>query len=211
MDTQTAQALQTYASISLTVLTVATLGVLILYTVETSRLRRAAQAQSVETASLLKEAQVQNETALRPIVALNIEHTLIGDDLHASSDTRTLHLRNMGKGPAFNVTLTPLNGDHDVAYAFHHPDLLAEGETVLVHVGEYNDAGNPLMTWQSVEEVIFGSGAISLPQMLTINYRSATGKAYETVQRLDGRTVESLNLEFDKSRLIPVFNTPPSA
>ena len=59
MDTQTAQALQTYASIALTVLTAATLGVLIKYTVETSRLRTAAQAQTVETADLLKEAQVR--------------------------------------------------------------------------------------------------------------------------------------------------------
>ena len=212
MDTQTAQSLQTYASIALTLFTAATLGVLIWYTVETSALRKAVQAQTVETASLLKEAQIQNETALRPIVALNIEHTLICDERRASSDIRTLQLRNMGKGPAFNVMIATLNGDHDAAYAFLHPDLLAEGETVLVHVGDYNDAGSPLMmTWQAVEEVIFVHGAISLPQMLTINYRSATGKVYETVQRLDGRTAETLDLEFDKSRLVPVFNTPPSA
>ncbi|MCZ2152989.1 MAG: hypothetical protein LC114_03640 [Bryobacterales bacterium] len=212
MDSQTATTFQAYASIALTILTAATLGVLIWYTVETSKLRKTAQAQTAESANLLEEAQIQNETALRPIVALSIEHTLITDSERASSDTRLLKLRNLGKGPAFNVMIATLDGDDDAKYAFFHPDCLAEGESSQVHLGAYDNAGTPLMmTWQAIEELIYIRQVISLPQMLTVNYRSATGKVYETVQRLDGRTPETTDLEFDKTRLVPAFNTPPTA
>ncbi len=48
-----------------TVAVVLTLIVLVWYTVETYRLRKAAQAQITETAKLLTEAQRQNDTSLR--------------------------------------------------------------------------------------------------------------------------------------------------
>jgi hypothetical protein len=74
--------------------------------------------------------------------------------------------------------IATLNGDQGAAYAFVHPDLIAEGETVLVHVGDYKAAGSPvMMTWQAVETIIVVDGAITAPQMLVINYRSATAKS----------------------------------
>ncbi|MGD1094033.1 MAG: hypothetical protein ABSB35_18875 [Bryobacteraceae bacterium] len=48
-----------------TIAVVLTLIVLVWYTVETYKLRKAAQAQMTETANLLTEAQRQNQTSLR--------------------------------------------------------------------------------------------------------------------------------------------------
>lgn len=61
MTPQTAQVLQTYAALVLTAATVLTLGVLMWYTIETYRLRKAAQVQTTQTASLVKEAGAQTE------------------------------------------------------------------------------------------------------------------------------------------------------
>src|SRR5438270_1250062 len=76
-----------------TIAVLLTLGVLIWYTVETYRLRLAAQDQTAKTGHLLtesqkqnetslrlvEEAQTQNETALRPIVALTLQHKFATD------------------------------------------------------------------------------------------------------------------------------------
>ena len=85
MTTQTAQALQPYAELSLTVLTLLMLGVLVWYTIETARLRRAAQKQ--------------NSISLLPIVELSID-----------ACANTFKIRNIGRGPAFNVAIQHLPG-----------------------------------------------------------------------------------------------------
>lgn len=102
-----------YAS---TIAVVLTLVVLIWYTVETSRLRVAAQKQTEETekllaeaqsqnrvsASLLKEAQWQNETAVMPMLA--VIHELSKD----GRDRPIIAIQNAGPGTAFNLSADPV-------------------------------------------------------------------------------------------------------
>jgi hypothetical protein len=94
---------------------------------------------------------------------------------------------------------------------FHHPDTLAKGEESVVYLGDFVSKGQPLMMpWAAVEEIVFGAKAIPLPQMLTINYWSATGKLYETVQRLDLTAANTtLTLEFDRCGLLDLQSKSP--
>jgi hypothetical protein len=166
---------------------VLTIVFLIWYTYKTYRLRKAAQEQTVKAGDLLteaqrqneasqrlvEEAQNQNETALRPIVALTL-HEILDMDLagRASTERRNLRMRNLGNGPAFNVTSEHLSGDGEAKYVFFHPDIMAKDEDVIVYLGDFDATGNPLMmNWEAIETVIFGHHAIPLPQMITINYR----------------------------------------
>jgi hypothetical protein len=84
-----------YAS---TVLVGLTLVVLIWYTVETSRLRKAAQKQIEATGKLLAEAQRQNEIAVMPMFALYPE-------VMSDGRQRRIILENVGLGPAFNLSI----------------------------------------------------------------------------------------------------------
>ncbi len=59
-----------------------------------------------------------------------------------------------------------------------------------------------MMDWEAMEEVILGRDAVPLPQMITIDYRSATGKLYHTRHRLDRTSTGTLTLEFDKSAVL---------
>ena len=209
------QTLVEWAQLALVLLTGLTLVYLIKYTQETSQLRiaardqvevsnqllRAAQDQNSVNQRLLQEAQVQNETALRPILAFALQETLTHDETgRAIAEGRKLHLKNLGNGPALNVTVEYLEGDGETRFVFHHPDTLARGEDSVVYIGDFVSKGKPLMIpWDALEEVVFGAKAIPLPQMLTIQYRSAAGKLYETVQRLDLTAANTtLTLEFDR-------------
>jgi hypothetical protein len=149
---------------------------------------------------LVEEAQTQNETALRPIVALTLQHKFATDESgRAASESRTLQVRNLGNGPAFNVTIEHLSGDGDAKYVFFHPDTLAKDESAVVYVGEFDGKTPFVLGWDALEEVIFGHEAISLPQMISINFQSATGKPYHTAQRLDGDAPDTLRFEFHRS------------
>src|SRR5262249_1951625 len=94
-----------------TVVLLLTLGVLVWYTIETYRLRKVAQGQIMETTKLLRaaerqnevsdnllqEAQRRNEMSVMPILAVATEPL-------AGESTRII-LRNVGLGPAFNVSI----------------------------------------------------------------------------------------------------------
>jgi len=68
---------------------------------------RQAQQQNAVTANLLKEAQRQNEVAVMPILAvLVVSPKQITSSEALYGDTRPkLALRNVGTGPAFNVSI----------------------------------------------------------------------------------------------------------
>lgn len=72
--------------------------VLIWYTYETYRLRKAAQKQTAETTKLLGEAQRQNEVSVMPMLAV------ISEKL-SPTEKRQIVLVNIGSGPAFNVSI----------------------------------------------------------------------------------------------------------
>jgi hypothetical protein len=127
-----------------TVAIVLTLGVVILYTIETSRLRREAQKQTRKTgrllheahqqtvatlelvseanhqnevtASLWMEAQRQNEFSVMPLLAIILDtpEVLKLSQQVPGSVTSRLVLRNAGSGPAFNVHIEPYSGDTKV-------------------------------------------------------------------------------------------------
>jgi hypothetical protein len=185
MGPETAQALQTYASLALTVLTAATLVVLVVYTVETYRLRKTAQAQTAETASLLREAQTQNELSLLPIVTLapgklTLEVNIMSEMMHpVKSSIDKLVVRNVGSGPAFNAFTASITEGRTVL-GFHHKAALAAGEEHFVDI-ELKDAGTstPLKTLGQFKEALQDLG----PQTTVSNriiYMSAAGKWYQT-------------------------------
>lgn len=203
-----------YAS---TIAVVLTLLVLVWYTIETMCLRRAAQAQTERSSELLTEAQRQNETslrlvteaqaqneiALRPILVLLFETVLSHDSGRVLPGSRSLEIKNLGNGPAFNVTIDHLRLDEeDAKYWFFYPDTLGKGECKPVYCGDFHKNGETMATWETIEEAILRQGAVPLPQMLTVNYRSAGGHLYYTKRRLDRTADLTLNLEFDRCGIL---------
>src|SRR5262245_29152005 len=94
------------------VIVLLTLLVLIWYTIETQRLRKAGQDQTAKTAQLLneaqrqndvsahllKEARRQNEVSVMPILAVAVETA-------ADGEAERIALTNVGSGPAFNLSI----------------------------------------------------------------------------------------------------------
>ena len=113
-----------------------TLLVLIWYTVETQRLRKAGQAQTAKTSDLLREAQRQNEVSVfllqeaqrqnevtvMPILAISVDP--VSDD-----DRDRVVLTNVGSGPAFNLSIDPLQWDRRKLNAEHGSSILRSGQT----------------------------------------------------------------------------------
>ena len=201
MDAQTAQALQTCASIVLTVVAIATLVLWIVYIVGTFKLLKAAQAQTAETANLLKEAQKQNEQTLLPIITL-APATLVREAKWIETQAfhkqtmsiRTLVIRNVGSGPAFNCHTKPITEGH-AALLFHHPSALAANEESAIEIELKNHAeAKPLRTIQEFMEVLKtfldshfdqeNYQTIVLPSQIKLGtrifYKSAAGNWYET-------------------------------
>src|SRR5260370_39247063 len=102
------------ASIVTTAVTTATLIVLIWYTVETQRLRR--------------EAQRQNENSTMPIVMFQSVYVR-GQNITVSRPV----IRNLGSGPAFNVSVSPITLSGRTV-TFEHPRTLAPGQEEYVAV-----------------------------------------------------------------------------
>jgi hypothetical protein len=123
MDTATALVLQTWFSLTLDLLTFGTLVVLVIYTIETVRLRSAAQDQVTESAALLRESQKQTEQSFMPVLILS------SGALPNVNDGRIdiVLVRNVGKGPALNATTAPCTVDN-IAMEFHHRAAFAVGE-----------------------------------------------------------------------------------
>jgi hypothetical protein len=155
-----------------------TLIVLIIYTVETYRLRRAAQQQTMETgrlleaaqtqnavtaglheaaqsqndvtAKLLAEAQRQNEIAVMPMFAVYIDRT---------GSAQRLLVRNVGLGPAFNVTIdtSQIEGKELVVLVGNNFMTPGEVQDLRLNVREDNSGQglgiNELYHWINTERI----------------------------------------------------------
>ena len=110
---------------------------LIVYTVETANLRQVAERQVAVAQQQVREAQIQNETAVRPILCFDIGEQIQEDwgDTPAGEDSQTVKdafvLRNLGLGPAFNIETTCDSDDVSLDLG---PTILGQGQTVPVGI-----------------------------------------------------------------------------
>src|SRR5262249_45614869 len=161
-----------------------TLLVLIWYTVETQRLRKAGQAQTAKTADLLREAQRQNdvsvfllqeaqrqnEVSVMPILAIAVDPV-------ASGDGDRIVLTNVGSGPAFNLSIDPLHWDSRKLKIEHGSSILrpGQGDDLQFHFVEGN-SGNllgarTLGQWIQLQRM-------PSPFRLVVRCNSVNSKAY---------------------------------
>jgi hypothetical protein len=110
--------------------------VLIWYTVETQRLRKEGQAQTDKTSDLLREAQRQNEVSVfllqeaqrqnevtvMPILAISVDPV-------SNEDRDRVVLTNVGSGPAFKLSIDPLQWDGRKLKIEHGSSILRSGQT----------------------------------------------------------------------------------
>jgi len=160
-----------YASVIAVVLT---LIVLIWYTVETYRLRLAAAKQlAVATTPILMIAPVQEPRGAVPAI------------------------RNVGNGPAFNISIETERLKGQAKLTFYHSDILAGNEVQTVHlILHQTDRERQMFTHDDVlNNVMQGHLPQTVP--LTITYNGADGKRYSTEMAMEYRS-EMLFYQFAK-------------
>jgi hypothetical protein len=93
-------------SIANTILVGLTLGVLIWYTIETFKLRLAAQRQAEKTESILVTAQNQNDITTSLLTAAHLQNEIAVMPMFALyPDSDAIMLENVGSGPGFNLSI----------------------------------------------------------------------------------------------------------
>jgi len=190
-----------------TIAVVLTLFVLIFYTRETYRLRKAAEQQTSETGKLLEEAHRQNEATIKlvseasrqneaavrlwneaqrqnefsvmPLLAILLDLP----ELRTSSQmifgrTRRLVLRNVGNGPAFNVFIEPQSVDGKVLEFESERAALTHGEERTLKIHFEPQPDHGIMgTPDSLYEWI-NTGELPDPLQVVVRCRSVTSIDY---------------------------------
>ena len=193
-----------YAS---TIAVILTLGVLIWYTVETYRLRRAAQQQTTETGKLLNEAQRQNEATIKlvseasrqnevaaklwteaqrqnefsvmPLLAILLESARTPVERLPGGAKSWLLLRNVGNGPAFNVFVEPYSADNKVLQFDIGRTVLTPGEERPLEIQFEHE---PHSTWIGNPDSLYewiNTGHLPNPLHIGVRSRSVTGIDYK--------------------------------
>lgn len=111
---------------------------LAVYTVETSKLRQVAQQQVAVAQRQVKEAQIQNETAIKPILSLDVSERQQVEWINVETSRETVQtvtdafvMRNLGLGPAFNIRTRCDPDDIELDIG---PTILGQGQTVPVGI-----------------------------------------------------------------------------
>jgi hypothetical protein len=173
MDTNTAQVTLAYCSIAVTILTLITAAALIWYTIETFRLRRATQ-------KLLKEAQIQNEHSIRPIVMLEPANDLHILEKGANMPAVQIVIRNLGLGAAFNVDVEPLSG-RSTTIRFVPTMALAAGQREPVSLVYTEGSEQVVSGAYELIQRMFHSNELDDGARSTVRYVDVNGKPYLTI------------------------------
>ena len=156
-----------------------------MYTFETSKLRQVAQQQVAVAQQQVREAQIQNETAIKPILSFDVaerkqveginvetleEHTWTVDDAFV--------LRNLGLGPAFNIET---RCDSDDVQLDIRPTILGQGQTVPVGVVVFPETPEQ-MTLAAVSRIlpVFQKGRLPERIEVTITCQSTNRTSHQT-------------------------------
>jgi outer membrane cobalamin receptor len=174
------------AVLTLFVLTV-TLGVLIWYTFETSKLRRIAEGQQ--------------RSSIMPIINLELE--------------QAPRVRNTGYGPAFNVEIQPIKGK-EYEVGFNPVGMVTQNSVELVH-SEGIQNGQPMGKLTStghlaqyLEKLTDDPVNISPEELkrtedfyaISIAYSDALGNVYRTNLNLRHRMDHQIRVDFKKFWLV---------
>ena len=128
---------------------------------------------TVATQKLLREAQRQTEVSLMPIVVLATTTTQQG------LSGPCLVVRNLGRGPAFNTTIRPLNDTDGITYRVQHRATIAAGERegASLYMDKTSLQGIDLIN-------ILQRQAHDSPMQTSIAYKGVNGRSYETAHTI---------------------------
>ena len=168
---------ETKSSICLTVFTGLTMLVVVYYTVETYRLRKAAEEQLGASRKQVDAAEKQNETQILPIVVLD-------------SDGTKLILRNLGNGPALDVGDVRLTAGGK--FWLNHQALIPPGQLI---------ATTGLSLAALTKEVKSAKAVLkTAARDACIRYQGADGVWHETDQLLDVGETNDLIIRYGRTR-----------
>ena len=174
------------AQMVLVVVTAVTLGVLIKYTVETTKLRKVTQ-------DLFAESQKQTEYSLMPIVVMTTRPETDRGNLFV--------VKNTGNGPALNTRTEPICHDRLTRFVFHHRTAIGAGEQEVSPL--YMDLRPGSLRPPELVQILR-----NLPDPIELHtrilYQSASGGWYETSHTIKlTRDGTDLAIDFDGFRRLP--------
>jgi hypothetical protein len=162
MDQALQQDILTWATVAVAAVGVLTLLVLICYTIDTQRLRKAAERQ--------------NQISVMPIVVLRLSsgERRLGEPLSLSLQS----LRNVGNGPAFNISITTIkNSPFEVR--FNPVPILEARDTQALDYTIWQDAATTGFSKMTVWlESVIEAGQLGSEMVVSVSYSDASGKQY---------------------------------
>lgn len=162
------------ASIVTTFATVITMGVLIWYTIETYRLRTAAELQHKAAVEQLNETKIQTDLSITPVL------TISADPDPSPQTGVAIVMRNLGTGAAFDIGVEP-EATEGIRLRFEYPDVLASQEIAQITLfWNRGDKGSGKL--QTVSDYMGMCKSHRIPDFVYINlvYIGATKKSYRT-------------------------------
>jgi len=158
---------------------------LVVYTVETSKLRQVAQRQVTVAQQQVKEAQIQNETAIRPILGFDVAERKLVQWINVETSEEVSEkvsdafvMRNLGLGPAFNIRI---RCDCDDVELDIGTTILGQGQAVPVGVVVFSETPDQ-RTLASVSRMlpIFQSGKLAERIELTMTCDSTNSSRHQS-------------------------------
>lgn len=137
---------------------------------------------TIETRLLRKAAEEQLEGTIKPVLLFEISSAERG--LGAAMNLTTFHIKNIGFGPAFNVTVAPLVGK-GVQLEIENIPLVESNDTKpidwsIVQNGQRNGMSKrPSLLAHHITE-----GNFPAAMSVSLEFRGLSGKVYRTIHEL---------------------------